>query len=146
MKNAISINPFRGHVTVGGLVILTPQMQDADIAPLLPFLSARFSPAIYNFAGLSFEGRPASAQLTFDAGRLMTVTWGVLMPDGPASIDAVTDADTQAEIAFVRVGLFRQIGYPQGADEMRFPWGVVYCCVDPKTKLSASGLRWGRSA
>jgi hypothetical protein len=90
--------------------------------------------------GLSFGGHPAWLSLCFHHGRLSEASWSVAMPgepDGWPSSEAI-----DAEIAFVRAELARQVGFTSSDGTMTCKWGEVWSQFDPRGGIAAHGLRY----
>lgn len=136
---ALTILPATGALSLACSACLAPRSEQADAAAALaPFVRREkdFGTGfvwLYT-SGLSFGGRPCWLNLCFRDDRLDMATW---------SVELVTEdgGGMDAELAFMRAELGRQLGRPFKAEE-RFAWGGIWCGYDPRSDTVSSGVRY----
>ena len=148
MAMVISIDPADGAIRIGDGVRLTAVQRRRQVAPLVaPWQSGERDfgngYAWLDLNGFAFGGLPANLSLCFAFGRLEQASWGVRLPGQESGGGWPSAEAIDAEIAFVRAELERQLGLASIGDQMAFDWGVVWSLYDPKGGLPAHGLRYG---
>lgn len=150
MTIAISIDAADGALRIGDGVRLTAFRGRRQVAPLVASWRSGERDfgngyAWLDLTGFAFGGQPANLSLCFAHGRLEQLSWGIRPPGdhgdgGWPSADAI-----DAEIAFVRTELARQLGVASVGEQLAFGWGIVWSLYDRKSGLPAHGLRYGGS-
>lgn len=94
-----------------------------------------------SFHKASFGGQPCGFALGFHDGRLFELQFSVMLPNAEMKDGWPTRAAIEAELAFVRGELSRQLATVVGERSVRFSWGSVWSAFDPKGFQASSGLR-----
>ncbi|HYD12360.1 MAG TPA: hypothetical protein VEC11_05905 [Allosphingosinicella sp.] len=146
MAHALTIDPATGALDLAGLTRLVPGSGRAEAeAALAAFASGGRDfgngYAWLYFDGFEFGGESCSLGLCYFEGRLTMAMWGVLLP-GASTGDWPSPEECEAEVAFVRAELRRQLDRSFAGGEERFPWGAAYSLYDPKGGSASSGVRY----
>lgn len=145
MSLALTIDPATGALALEGLARLMPWSGTAEAVALAPLASGGRDfgngYAWLYHDGLSFGGESCSLGLCFFEERLAMATWGVKLP-GASRDDWPTPEECEAEVAFVRGELGRQLGRGFAGGEENFGWGWAYSMYDPKSGGATSGVRY----
>lgn len=91
----------------------------------------------------SFGGQPVHLLPYFSYGELTEVHFSVALPNAPMEEGWPTKAAIDAEIAFVRKELERQLGQSLSGGQAKFAWGGVWSLFDSKGFQAVAGVRWG---
>ena len=147
MEHELTIEPATGALDLSGLARLAPWSGRAEGEAALAALASGERDFGNGYAwlyadGLSFGGKACSLGLCFFEGRLTMASWGVILSDTPAG-HWPTREEIEAEVAFVRAELGRQLGRSFAGGEERFAWGAAYSLYDPRSDSASSGLRYG---
>lgn len=150
MAPALTIDPATGALALEGLIRLDPWIRKRRAAAVLgPFIRAAQDMGTgYSWlytSGFSFGGRPCSLDLCFQARltgrRLESAHIGVDFRTDPSPGQWASREEMEAEIAFMRAELRRQLGRSFEGDE-EFPWGGMWCNYDPRSDTAGSGVRY----
>ena len=148
MTIAFSIDPETGDIWIGEARLAAHQAK-AEVEPRLAQLieGARDHGNGYEWlylGGVSFGGQPAGLALCFHNGRLAEAMWSLRYAE-VAEEGAWPSRDaSEAEIAFVREVLARDMGFDARRASMRFGWGEVWSDYDEKGAMAGNGLRYRR--
>ena len=91
---------------------------------------------------MTFGGEPCGAALCFFENRLKEAAWSVSLSTQKLEGGWPTKESSDAEIAFIRGELVRQLGRSLPTGLARFDWGEVWSIFDEKGYSARSGLRW----
>lgn len=95
-----------------------------------------------DLGGLTFGDKPCGLSLCFYESRLAEASWNIRLPGEELEGGWPTRVSSEAEIAFVRDELTRQLGIGLHSGAVTLPWGEVWSLFDEKGYSAANGLRW----
>ena len=148
MTYSLSIDAADGSIIIGG--VAGPVQAGAPREAVTELLAAlatghrdhRNGFEWFNYGPVEFEGQICHVSLCFHEGRLQQAAWSVTLPGAPMEGDWPTRAAIDAEVAFVRRALKKQLGKSLRSGEVAFAWGSVWSSFDPKGFIAANGLRY----
>ena len=99
--------------------------------------------------GLSFGGKPCWLDLCFlrffFGSRLDAASFSVHLGAMPIEPHWPSREEMDAELAFMRVELRRQLGEDRSFEgDEKFPWGGAWCSYDPRSDTASGGVRYRR--
>lgn len=150
MALALTIDPATGVLALDGLTSLAPWSgKKAAETALASFIRTRQDMGTgYSWLyteGFSFGGRPCWLNLCFlrrlFGSQLESAQISVDFRANPAPGQWASREEMEAEVAFMRAELRRQLGRRFAGDE-RFGWGGVWCNYDPRSDTASSGVRY----
>jgi hypothetical protein len=157
----VSFDAADGSILIGGFAsrigagLRTTQLPE-DLASLV--ISRRDMGTGWTwttFAETTLEGHPCELSLGAFHGTLSEVSWSVSVADGQYAGGWPSPETTAKEIDLLIGILTRAFGPGQlpgrGSGERArygrdFPWGSVWCGLDPRAGTSSSGLRYTTQA
>jgi hypothetical protein len=150
MMQSLTINPGDGSLAINELarpVHAGMNREDAD-SLLGALATGRITDhgngfVWVNYGPVFFEGENCFFSLCFKNAKLVSVSWGVQLPNAPTEAGWPTELAIDTEVAFVQRALEKQLGRKLNSrGEADFGWGSVWSSFDPKGFIAAHGLRY----
>jgi hypothetical protein len=139
---AFSISPQTGDLHLGDDIALKPHDARQSVEPAIAHWLRKSRDMGNGYVWLNlgdlFSGQPAALALCFKGDRLTEASWSVQLPGAPVEDGWPTREAIDAEVAFVRSALAKEMGL---ASE-RQSWGSVWSAFDPKGFMASHGLRY----
>ena len=147
-NHAMIFNPKDGslQLTECDFLIVDGVSRDAAMSGLAEFYTSntdyKNGYEWLHFSEVTFGERPAGFSLCFHNGFLVSMHFGVSLPDDEDFMEWPTQETSERQVAFIRRVLKKQLGRSFTTGSESFKWGGMWASFDHRGFQASAGLNY----